>query len=153
MSSCALAQRRHLDGDHGEAVEEVLAEAALGDLLLQVLVRGGEHADVDAERLLAAHALERLLLQHAQHLGLRLQAHVADLVEEDRAAVGQLELAAAPRHRAGEGAALVAEELGLDQLLGDGRAVHLDEGAVAARRLRVDGARDQLLAGRRSRRG
>ena len=31
----------------------------------------------------------------AQHLGLGLQAHVADLVEEERAAVGQLELARA----------------------------------------------------------
>ena len=87
-----------------EAVEEILAEAALGDLLLEVLVRGGEHADVDADGLLAAHALEGLLLQDAQHLGLGLEAHVADLVEEERAAVGELELAAPPRDRAGEGA-------------------------------------------------
>ena len=72
-------------------------------------------------RLLAAHPLEGLLLQDAQHLGLGLEAHVADLVEEERAAVGQLELAAPPRDRAGEGAALVAEQLGLDQLLRDRR--------------------------------
>ena len=71
--------------------------------------------------------LHHLLLQHAQHLGLRLQAHVADLVEEDRAAVRQLELAAAVGHGAGERAAHVAEQLALDQLLGNRRAVHLDE--------------------------
>ena len=75
----------------------------------------------------AADRLHRLFLEDAQHLGLRLEAHVADLVEEDRPAVGDLELAAPVGHRAGERAAHVAEELALDQLLGNGRAVHLDE--------------------------
>ena len=50
-------------------------------------------------------------------------------------------------HRAGEGAALVAEELGLDQLLGDGRAVDLDEGPSRRAEQGVDGAGHQLLAG------
>ena len=49
--------------------------------------------------------------------------------------------------RAGEGAALVAEELALDQVLGDRRAVDLDERLVAARRVLVQRARDELLAG------
>ena len=45
------------------------------------------------ERARAAEALELVLLQHAQELGLRARAHVADLVEEQRAAVGLLEAA------------------------------------------------------------
>ena len=57
--------------------------------------------------------------------------HVADLVEEDRAAVGHLEQAPLARARAGEGAALVAEQLALDQLGRDRRAVDLDERLVA----------------------
>ncbi len=153
MSSGPLAQRRHLDGDHGEAVEEVLAKTALAGQVGEVSVRRGDHAHVDAEGVLAPHALEGLLLQHAQHLGLGHQAHVADLVEEERAPVGALEASAAPADGAGEGAALVAEQLRLDQLLGDGRAVHLDEGPRAPRRLGVDGPRHQLLARCRSRRG
>ena len=40
---------------------------------------------------------------------------LADLVEEQRAAVGQLEAAAAPLRRAGERALLVAEQLALQQ--------------------------------------
>jgi hypothetical protein len=44
--------------------------------------------------------------------------HVADLVEEDRSAVGGDELAGLLAHRAGERALLVAEELRLDQLFG-----------------------------------
>ena len=94
----------------------------------------------------AADRLHRLLLQHAQHLGLRLQAHVADFVEEDRAAVGDLELAPPVVDRAGEGAAHVAEQLAFDQLLGNGRAVHLDERRRLAAAQRVDRAGDQLLA-------
>ena len=43
--------------------------------------------------------------------------------------------------------ALEAEELRFEQLRGQRRAVHFHEGLVAARRRRVDGARDQLLAG------
>src|SRR5712691_9087382 len=41
-----LPEGRHLDGDDGEPVEEILAEAAGRDLLLEVLVGGGEHAHV-----------------------------------------------------------------------------------------------------------
>ena len=97
------------------------------DLGRQVLVRRRDHPHVDLDARRAADRLDRLLLQHAQHLGLRLQAHVADLVEEDRAAVGDLELAAAIGDRAGERAAHVAEQLALDQLLRNRRAVDLDE--------------------------
>ena len=73
-------------------------------------------------------------------------AHVADFVEEDRAAVRLLELADLFLGRAGERALLVAEELRLDQLLGDGRAVDLHEALAAAQAVAMDGARDELLA-------
>jgi hypothetical protein len=48
--------------------------------------------------------------------------------------------------RAGEGAALVAEELALHQVLGDGGAVDLDEGPSLRGGVLVQGARDELLA-------
>ncbi len=47
---------------------------------------------------------------------------------------------------AGEAAADVAEELGLEQRLGDAAAVDGDEGAADARALRVDQLRDDFLA-------
>ena len=49
---------------------------------------------------IAAHALELPLLQHAQQLHLHVRRQVADLVEEDRAAVGELETAFAGRDSA-----------------------------------------------------
>ena len=73
----------------------------------------------------------RALLERAEHLGLRVEAHVADLVEEERAAVGLLELADALLRRARERALLVAEQLALDELGRDRGAVDLDERAVA----------------------
>ena len=48
---------------------------------------------------------------------------------------------------AGEGALDVAEQLGLEQALGDRRAVDLDQRPLALGAAGVDGAGDQLLAG------
>ena len=50
-------------------------------------------------------------------------------------------------HRSGEGPALVAEELALQQIARDRRRVHRHEGSVGAGAGRVDGARHQLLSG------
>ena len=78
---------------------------------LEVAVGGAQHAHVDLDLHLAAQPPQPALLQHAQQLGLQLDGDLAHLVEEERAAVGQLEHAGAALIRAGEGAALVAEDL------------------------------------------
>ena len=108
-----------------------------------------DHAHVHGERLHAADPLEAALLEHAQHLGLRVGRHVADLVQEDGAAVRGLEAADAARVRARERALLVAEQLALDQLAADRRAVHRHEGAALPRARLVQRLRHQLLAGAR----
>ena len=88
------------DREHVQPVVEVAAELLVGDHRDEVAVRRRHQPDVDANRPGAAEALELLLLQHAQQLGLQLQRNVADLVEEQRAAVRQLEAAdAAGRSR------------------------------------------------------
>ena len=97
-------------------------------------------------RLVAAEALEVLLLQHAQHLALCQRRHVADFVEEQRAAVALLELADAAAVGPGEGALLVAEQLALQQGLRDGGAVDGQERPGGAAAVLVEGAGDQFLA-------
>ena len=52
-----------------------------------------------------------------------------------------------PRVGAGEGALLVAEQLGLEQRVGDRGDVDRHEGLRRGGALRVDRARDELLAG------
>ena len=61
----------------------------------------------------------------------------------------ELEAADPSRDGTGEGAALVAEELALQEAGGDGGAVELDERATAPGAERVDQAADQLLASSR----
>ena len=60
--------------------------------------------------------------------------------------VGRLELADHPLGRAGERALLVAEQLALQQRLGQGGAVEADERPVPPRAARVDRPGDQFLA-------
>ena len=75
------------------------------------------------------------------------RGEIADLVEEEGAFLRQFHLAQLARHGAGEGALLVAEEVGFDQPFGDGAAVDLDEGVLLARTQVVHQARGQSLAG------
>ena len=104
-------------------------------------------ADIDLERARSAEALELALLEHAQDLGLRDQREVGHLVEEERAAVRELEASFLASRGAGERALLVSEQLGLEERLGQRRAVDGDERAVAPSRALVDRARHQLLPG------
>jgi hypothetical protein len=103
----ALAQRRKADLEHLEPVVEILAEGAALDGGTQVPVGGGDEAHVGGQPLGATHTLELPLLEHAQELGLRGQAHLRHLVEEQRASCGELHLAGLGLGRAGERAALV----------------------------------------------
>ena len=145
----SLAQRRQRHAHHVQTIEEVLAEAALLHHPAEVAVRGHQHANVDLERALAAHATKLAGLQHAQQLHLHRRRHLAHLVEEQGAARGHLEQAAALGVGAGERAAHVAEQRRLEECLGDRAARFGDERARAARPVVVDGARYQLLAGAR----
>ncbi len=120
---------------------------AFGHGVVRIAIGGGEHADVHLLLNARAQAAELALFQHAQQLGLGAGGHLADLVEQQRAALGQLEAAGAPLDRAGECAFFMAEDLALDQRLGNGRAVDGNKGVGLARAQVVERARHQFLAG------
>ena len=113
---------RHVDD--GEAVVEVLAERPLVDL-----AREGRGCVAQTMRTSTSSAFgaptrrTSARLERAEELRLHRERHLADLVEEERAAVRLLEGARAVRDGAGEGAAHVAEELALEQVLRDRAAV------------------------------
>ena len=143
----ALLQRGQVDVEDVQAEVEVLAEAPRLDLVLEIPVRGADHPDIHHDLALPTEAAQPLLLEHAEELGLQLDGNLSHLVEEQRAAVGQLPGAEAPLVGPGEGAALVTEHLALDQRGGNGGAVDGNEGLVAPGAELVDGAGDHLLAG------
>ena len=142
----ALPQRRHHDGHDVEPVIEVVTEDAASDGLLEVGVRGGDEPHVDLDRARAADPFDLSLLEHPEELRLELGPQGADLVEEERAPLRELELTELALVGARERAPLVAEEVGLDEGLGDRGRVDGDEGPLAPRPLMVDGPRDELLA-------
>ena len=117
------------------------------DLLLEVGVGGRDDAHIDLDLLPPADALDDLVLQEAQQLDLQRMRQIADLVEEQRALIGALDLADGLLHRAGEGAALVAEQLAFQQVLRDRAAVDGDERLLGARPEVVQRLRQRLLAG------
>jgi hypothetical protein len=142
----AFAQWRDVRLDHLQTVVEVFTEFAAHHHLLEVAVGRGDHAHIDVDLLVASKLGELGVLEHVKQLCLQCRFHLADLVEEDRAAVRLLEFADAGRGRAGERAFLVAEQLALEQLRGQGSAVDLDEGLVAARGALMNRTGDEFLA-------
>ena len=86
------------------------------------------------------------LLQHTQELALQGGRHVANLVEEDRAALGRLKQAPLVVARIGERTSPVTEQLALQERLGNRRAIHGEKRAGRSRALRVQRSSQQLLS-------
>ena len=131
-----LAERRHPDREDIEAVVEVLAEGAGLDQVDEAAVGRRDQPEVDADRPPCADRVDLAVLERAEQLDLHLGRQLADLVEEERAAVGLAEFPGMLVGGAGEGALLVAEEDALDEVVGDGAAVDRDEGLRARGRRR-----------------
>src|SRR5262245_50574671 len=110
-----VAKRRQRDGEHVQAVEQISSELAAPYVVCELAVRGCDDPNVGSSRPRAAEPIDLSLLQHAQQLWLKLDRQLADFVEKDGAAMRELEAAWLRRVRAGERAALAAEELALDQ--------------------------------------
>ena len=114
-------KRRHHDGEHVQAVIKVFAEVAFARHHRQVAVGGGDDAHIDLDRALGADRIDFAFLQRAQQLDLHVQAQFADLVQEQGAAIGFLEFAQMLVGGAGEGAFLMAEQDGFDQVFREWR--------------------------------
>ena len=127
MSLRALTKRRQADVEHLQPVEQILAKITALDRLPQIAVGRGNDPDVGLQQPRPAEPLKLPLLQDAQELRLRRRAHLADFVEKQHAAGGELDLSRLGLLRAGERAPLVAEQLGLEQLLRQRGAVQRDE--------------------------
>ena len=143
----AVAQRRQVDREDVEPIEQVFAQLAPGDRLVRIAIGRGEDAHVGLLELGRADAHEGARLEHAQQLDLQVERHLGDLVEEQRAAVGALEEAQVLAIGAGEAALLVAEDLALHQVRRDRAAVDGEERMAAPPAEVVHGAGDDLLAG------
>ena len=106
---------------------QVLAEIAAGDGVGQVAVGGRDQPNVDLDRFVGANP-DDLALSRARKLDLRAQGDVADLVEEEGAAVGVLEPAFPLPVGAGERPLDVAEELAFQDVIGNAAQLRVTNG-------------------------
>ena len=145
-----LAQRGHADRHDAQAIEEILAELAVGDQLVETAVGRRDDADRDANRLLAADALQLAVLQDAQQLGLRRLVQVADFVEKDacRRRPARTCRAAAPAAPVNAPFSWPNSSLSISSV-GMAAQLTFTNGPRRERALAMDVRRQQLLAGAR----
>jgi hypothetical protein len=143
----ALAERRQCERDHGQPVVEVLAKTPGTGGGGEIRARCRDHPGVDRLAPRAAQPAKRLFLDHLEELTLQALRQERHLVQEDGAAVGELEQARLGLAGVGEGPALLAEELRLEQCFGNRRAVEVDEGPVPSGAGPVHRAGEEALAG------
>jgi hypothetical protein len=131
----ALAERGEVDLERVDPEEEVLAELLGLDHLAEVAVGRAEDADVDPERVVLADAADLARLQEPEQLDLTL---LSSSPTSSRKSVpplatskSPLRLVSAPVNEP----LAVAEELALDEVLGQGAAVDRDEGVARPRLL------------------
>src|SRR5260370_5311149 len=143
----ALAQGRHLYGNHAEAIIEVLAEATFRDLLFKIFVCGRDDADVHIRFFGTADRANFSFLQNPIQLHLHGEAHVSDLVHEERAAMRRLEKPLSVFVSAGESSLHITEEFGLQESLRERAAVNGDERGLGPNAVFMNGASNQFFAG------
>src|SRR6266702_2567472 len=108
-----VAQRRHQHRHNADAVVKVGAEFVASHRFFEIFVGRRDDAHVALDGMVAADTLEFLFLQYAQKLGLEGGRDFADLVEKNRALVGEFEAPLARINRAGKCPLFMAEKLGL----------------------------------------
>jgi hypothetical protein len=140
----AIAERRHHDANHVET-HEVEPEPPGSHFPPQIAVRRRDQG-TSTRRGVLPYPSHLAVLERAQELGLCPRRQLADFVEKERAEVRLLEDAGTLRNGPGERPAAVAEQLGIDQIVGERRAVQRRERPIAPDAPAVHRPRHQFLA-------
>src|SRR5271165_1788536 len=136
-----------LDDDHGQAEVQVLAKLPAGNGLLKVPVGGRQDAGVARNLIPSPNTLEAFLLKRPQKLHLDRRRQLTDLIEEERAARGGLDMPFALRVGIGKRAFLMAKEFAFEQVLRDRVAVDGDERTALLRTQAMERLGHHFLAG------
>src|SRR5690606_3761805 len=112
-----IPQWRKFQADHVEAVIQVLPESARPHGGLQVLVAGGDNANIHWNCLSGAHRPDLAFLKYSQEFHLKSKGHVANLIQKDGATVGGLKQSAMVVAGAGKSPFDMAKQFGFQQLL------------------------------------
>src|ERR1700745_3820073 len=139
------AKWRDLNWEDVQPIKQVFSKLPVADHCRDIAVSRSDDAHIYVNGLRAAQALELLFLKGAKQFGLQLEADIADLVQEQRAVIGQFEAALLLHQCPGKGAPFVSEELAFEQARRNRGAINFDKRAVPPGAVAVDRPRDQLL--------
>jgi len=78
-------------GKHIQAIIQVLAKLAFAGECSQIAIGRRDNADIDFHRPLRTDGIDFAFLQRTQQLHLHVEAEFANLIQEERAAIGFLE--------------------------------------------------------------
>ena len=129
-----FAQRRQLNRNHIQTVEQIFAKRAGRDHPGEVRVRRGDHAHIHLDCLIVADALELPLLQGAQQLHLQRRARGSDFIQKERSLVCLLESTLSCSGCAGKRTSDVTEQLCFEQRFRDRAELQRDPGNAARSR-------------------
>src|SRR5580692_8582437 len=141
----ALAKGGDTDWKDVETVEQIQTKLPGTNCRWQIAVCSGNYTHVDRKALSASNTLELAFLKHPQQGDLGLGRHLTDLIEKHRPVVRDFEAPGMPLIGAGEGALLIAEELGRHQRRWSDSATHSCENRPGSTRPLVNRASDQFL--------
>src|SRR5690554_1728486 len=140
----AFAKRRHAKARLLESGEKIAAEALLLNEPFEIAMGRRDDAHIDFLGARPAKGKDLALLKYAKELGLCLEGHIADLIEEERSAVCGTDEALAIPIGTCIRSALDSEELGFDEVWRQRRAVNRDE-LASSPALFVDGSSHELF--------
>ena len=109
-----IGQARQIDRDDLQPVIEILAKGTFGNGVFQIAIRCRQHANINANGFVLAHAHDFAALQHSKKLDLSRHRHVADFVQEECTAVGVFESADSVGLGVGVGAPYMSEQFALE---------------------------------------
>ena len=109
----AVTQRRQLDLDAAQPVEQVFAELSRADQFAQPSMGRRDDSHIGRPRLVRANSAVLPRLQKPQQLDLHGHRRVTDLIEEQRPPFGLFDQSRSFVGRAGEGSSRVAEQFAL----------------------------------------
>src|SRR5207245_4316717 len=125
-----LTKRRHAHVDAAQPVKEIRSKNRALNEVGEPPVRRCDNSNIDAMRAASADALDGKILNRPQQLCLRGKREIGHFVQEQRSAVGVLELSA-PAADTRRGAIFDAEQLRLEKRLDERSAVDRDKRPVA----------------------
>src|SRR5262249_7111190 len=130
-----------------QPIVQVRAKAAGRKVILKLAIGGRDDSRIHLDGFLATHAFETVVLEKTEELGLETGRKFRDLVQEHRSATRGLKPSRLVFDRPREGALHMAEELALEQMVGERSAVDDSERMVAARAPLMNLTRKHVLAG------